>query len=92
MSRLYGRPCAVLCCAPARRAATGIVAPAHTPPEIVRRLSQELRTIIDSSEIKSTLGKVGFEAFSSSPPEFEDFIKVQLKWGKMAKDASIQPE
>jgi tripartite-type tricarboxylate transporter receptor subunit TctC len=71
----------------------GIVAPAHTPPEIVGRLSQELRTIIDSSEIKSTLGKVGFEAFSSSPPEFEDFIKVQLgKWGKMAKGAGIQPE
>jgi len=71
----------------------GIVAPAHTPREIVGRLSQELRKIIDSPEIKSTLGKVGFEAFSSSPPEFEDLIKAQLgKWGKMVKDAGIQPE
>ena len=71
----------------------GIVAPAHTSPEVVGRLSRELRKIIDSPEIKSTLGKVGFEAFSSSPPEFEDFIKVQLgKWGKMVKDAGIQPE
>jgi len=30
---------------------------------------------------------------SSSPGEFDDFIKVQLgKWGKMVKDAGIQPE
>ena len=71
----------------------GIVAPAHTSPEVVGRLIRELRKIIDSPEIKSTLGKVGFEAFSSSPPEFADFIKIQLgKWGKMVKDAGIQPE
>jgi tripartite-type tricarboxylate transporter receptor subunit TctC len=71
----------------------GIVAAAHTPPAIVTQLSQELRKIIDNPAIKSTLGNVGFEAFSSSPQEFEDFVKVQLgKWGKMVKDAGIQAE
>jgi tripartite-type tricarboxylate transporter receptor subunit TctC len=71
----------------------GIVAPANTPAAIVAQLNTELRKIIDSPEIKSALGKVGFEAFSSSAPEFDDFIKVQLgKWGKMVKDAGIQPE
>ena len=45
------------------------------------------------ARIKSKLGNVGFEAFSSSPKELEDFVKVQLgKWGKMVKDAGIQPE
>ena len=49
--------------------------------------------IIDSPEAKETLGRVGFEAFSSSPQELEDHIKVQLgKWEKMVKDAGIQPE
>jgi tripartite-type tricarboxylate transporter receptor subunit TctC len=71
----------------------GIVAPAHTPAAIVTQLNTELRKIIDSPDIKSTLGKVGFEAFSSSPREFDNFINVQLgKWGKMVKDAGIQPE
>jgi tripartite-type tricarboxylate transporter receptor subunit TctC len=71
----------------------GIVAPAHTPPSIVKRLNTELRKILDDPDIKSKLGNVGFEAFSSSPGEFGDFIKVQLgKWGKMVKDAGIQPE
>ena len=71
----------------------GIVAPAHTPPAIVAQLNTELRKIIDSPDTKSALGRVGFEAFSSSPQEFGDFVKVQLgKWGKMVKDAGIQPE
>jgi tripartite-type tricarboxylate transporter receptor subunit TctC len=71
----------------------GIVAPARTPPAIVTQLNTELRKVIDDPGVKSTLGNVGFEAFSSSPKEFADFIEVQLgKWGKMVKDAGIQPE
>jgi len=59
----------------------------------VTLLNTELRKIIDSPEVKSTLGKAGFEAFSSSPKEMDDFAKAQLvKWGKMIKDAGIQPE
>jgi tripartite-type tricarboxylate transporter receptor subunit TctC len=71
----------------------GIFAPAGTPKEIVTRLSTELRKIIDSPEVTSRLGGVGFEAFSSSPEELGEFVTVQLaKWGKMVKDAGIQPE
>jgi tripartite-type tricarboxylate transporter receptor subunit TctC len=71
----------------------GIVAPAQTPPAIVAQLNRELRKIIDDPDIKGKLGNVGFEAFSSTPDTFGDFIKVQLgKWGKMVKDAGIQPE
>ena len=71
----------------------GIVAPAHTPPAIVTQLNRELRKIIDEPDVKSKLGNVGFEAFSSTPKDFGDFIKVQLdQWGKMVRDAGIQPE
>ena len=67
--------------------------PANTPPEIVTQLNTELRKIIDSAETKAKLRTVGFEAFSSSPQELDEFVKVQLaKWGKMIKDAGIQPE
>jgi tripartite-type tricarboxylate transporter receptor subunit TctC len=71
----------------------GVFAPAKTPPEIVARLNAELRKIIDSDEVKTRLRNVGFEAFSSSASELDDFVKVQLdKWGKMVKDAGIQPQ
>jgi tripartite-type tricarboxylate transporter receptor subunit TctC len=71
----------------------GFVAPAHTPPQVVALLSKTMRPIIDDPKTKSILGKAGFEAFSSSPDELEDFIKIQLgKWKKMVNDAGIQPE
>ena len=71
----------------------GIVAPARTPPAIAAQLNTELRKIIDNPDTRSALGRVGFEAFSSSPQEFGEFVKSQLgEWGKMVKDAAIQPE
>jgi len=71
----------------------GFVVPAHTPPEVTGLLSKTLRPIIDDPKMKEALGKVGFEAFSSSPQELEEFIKLQLgKWKKMVSDAGIQPE
>ena len=71
----------------------GVFAPAKTPPEIVTKLNAELRKIIDSEEVKARLRNAGFEAFSSSPQELDDFVKLQLaKWGKMVKDAGIQPQ
>jgi tripartite-type tricarboxylate transporter receptor subunit TctC len=69
----------------------GIVAPARMPPEIVTRLNAELRRIIDDPAVKKRLTNVGFEAFSSSPEELGETIKVQLeKWGKMVADAGIK--
>lgn len=71
----------------------GVFAPAKTPQPIVDLLNRELRKIIDSDEVRSKLRAAGFEAFSSSPEELAEFVKVQLvKWGKMIKDAGIQPE
>jgi tripartite-type tricarboxylate transporter receptor subunit TctC len=71
----------------------GIFVPTHTPQDIVRLLNTELRKIIDSADVKSKLGNAGFEAFSSSAKELDDFVKVQLgHWGKMIKDAGIEPE
>jgi tripartite-type tricarboxylate transporter receptor subunit TctC len=70
----------------------GFVAPAHTPPEAVARLNAELRKIIDDPAIKAKLKTVGFEAFSSTPDELGDYIKVQLeKWRKMVAESGVKP-
>ncbi len=71
----------------------GMFAPANSPTEIVMRLNTELRKIIDNPEVKARLGGLGFEAFSSTPEELGEFVKVQLvKWSRMIKDAGIEPE
>ena len=71
----------------------GLFAPANTPPEIVTRLNTELRKIIDTPEVKQQIAATGFEAFSSSTQELDEFVKAQLvKWTRMIKKAGIQPE
>jgi tripartite-type tricarboxylate transporter receptor subunit TctC len=71
----------------------GLFAPASTPAEIVSQLNAEVRRILDNAENKTRIAAMGFEAFSGTPAEFGDFVKVQLaKWGKMIKDAGIEPE
>ena len=71
----------------------GLFAPANTPREIIARLNSETRKIIDDPAVKGQLGTIGFEAFSSTPEELGEFVKVQLgKWSKMIKDAGIEPE
>ena len=60
---------------------------------IVVKLNTELRKVIDNPETKAKIATLGFEAFSSSPEELDQHVKVQLeKWTKMIKDAGIQPE
>jgi tripartite-type tricarboxylate transporter receptor subunit TctC len=71
----------------------GLFAPAGTPPEVIARLNAEVRKIIDNPEVKARIASIGFEAFSSTPAQLDAFVKAQLdKWGKMIKDAGIQPE
>jgi tripartite-type tricarboxylate transporter receptor subunit TctC len=71
----------------------GLFAPANTPADIVTRLNAELRTIIDNPETKARIAALGFEAFSSTPAELDQFAKVQLvKWTKMIKEAGIEAE
>jgi tripartite-type tricarboxylate transporter receptor subunit TctC len=71
----------------------GLVAPAGTPPDIVTKLNSVLRPIIDSPQAQAKFKNVGFEAFSSTPEDFGDYIKLQLGlWGKMVKDANIQSD
>jgi tripartite-type tricarboxylate transporter receptor subunit TctC len=71
----------------------GLVAPAGTPPQIVSKLNVALRKVIDSPEVQARFKNVGFEGFSSTPEELGDYIKAEIvDWGRMVKDAGIQPD
>ena len=70
----------------------GLVAASGTPPEITKKLNIELRKVIDSPDVQAKFKNVGFEGFSSTPKELGDYMTAQVAlWGKMVKDAGIQP-
>jgi len=71
----------------------GLVAPTGTPPAVIAKLNAALRKVIDSPDVQAKFKNVGFEGFSSTPGELGDYIKAQyVEWGKMVKDAGIQPD
>jgi tripartite-type tricarboxylate transporter receptor subunit TctC len=71
----------------------GILAPAGTPRDIVTRLNAEINKALAAEDVRAKLIAGGVEIQGGSPNEFLDYIKAELvKWGKVAKDAAIEPE
>jgi tripartite-type tricarboxylate transporter receptor subunit TctC len=71
----------------------GIVAPKHTPPEIVEILNREVNAALADPGFKARLADLGAEPFSNSPTEFGKFIvDYTEKWGKVIRSAGIKAE
>ena len=71
----------------------GTVAPAATPPEIIRRLNAEIRNALSAPEVKERALAAGAEPFSNSPQEFAAFIREEAKkWAEVIKAAGVKLE
>ena len=72
---------------------TGLVAPAGTPPAILKRLRDEVVKVLAMPDVRETLAKAGAEPVGSTPEQFGDFIRSETqKWGAAVKRAGIVPE
>ncbi|MCB6575147.1 hypothetical protein LI165_14050, partial [Phascolarctobacterium faecium] len=66
----------------------GMLAPAATPKDIVRRMSEEVPRIVRSDETRARMDTMGTFAAGGSPEEFDSFIAAETaKWAKVIKDA-----
>lgn len=71
----------------------GMLAPAGTPRDIVKRMSDEVTRIIRSDETRARLDTMGTFAAGGSPEEFDAFIAAETaKWAKVIKDAGVKPD
>ena len=70
-----------------------LFAPAGTPKEIVDRLNAEVQKIIANPDAKARIAVTGFDAFSGPPETLASFVQSELvNWGKLIKDAGIEPQ
>jgi tripartite-type tricarboxylate transporter receptor subunit TctC len=70
-----------------------VLAPAGTPPAVVKRLNQEIGTLIRLPEVRTRFQTLGIEAITSTPDEATARASGELeKWGKVIKDANIKAE
>jgi tripartite-type tricarboxylate transporter receptor subunit TctC len=71
----------------------GLLAPAGTPPDIIKRLHAEATKALGTAEMKEKLAGDGAEPVGSSSAEFAALIKSELeKWAKVARTAKIEPQ
>ena len=72
---------------------TGLFVPKGTPKEIVSRLEAEAKAAMQDGEVRQRLRVLATDAASSTPTEFTDRIKADLKaWGEVAKTANVTLE
>jgi tripartite-type tricarboxylate transporter receptor subunit TctC len=57
----------------------GLLAPAATPTPIVNKIATDVREIVTSAEFATYLDTIQSEPFASTPSEFAEFIKQELK-------------
>ena len=71
----------------------GIVAPAGTPPAIVRKLNEELVRAAQSPEIVSQVAAQAVDMLTSSPEEFARLLAADIdRLGKVIRDAGIKAQ
>ena len=69
----------------------GIVAPAGTPADVVRRLHGTVTTILATPEMKERLDKAGAEVRPMSPAQFGEFIaKEKARWATVVKESGAK--
>jgi tripartite-type tricarboxylate transporter receptor subunit TctC len=62
----------------------GVVAPAHTPRDIVVRLNGEIRKIVERPATRERMVAADFDPAVSTPEQFESFIRSETaKWRKV---------
>jgi len=71
----------------------GVLAPAGTPKDIVNKLNAEINAALKLPEVRSKLEAAGIEVQGGTPEQYAAVIKSDLaKWGKVVREANIQPE
>jgi tripartite-type tricarboxylate transporter receptor subunit TctC len=69
----------------------GIVAPAGTPKDVVKKLQAEIARILATPDVNEKLVQQGLQPVGNTPEQFAKFIEAErIKAGKIVKAANIK--
>jgi tripartite-type tricarboxylate transporter receptor subunit TctC len=72
---------------------TGILAPAGTPPAIIRKLQDEVARVLRLPDVRERILALGIDPVASTPEEFSRVIAADIvKWTAVAKAANIKAD
>ena len=71
----------------------GLAAPAATPRELVNRIYGDLSKVMQQTDFRERISKMGADVVGSTPDQFGAFMKSEsAKWGKVIHEANIKAE
>ena len=69
----------------------GMLAPAGTPADVVKRLNAEFNKIISEPEMRKRMIANGYEPIGGPPEKFGEHIRAELaKWAPVVKRANVR--
>jgi len=70
-----------------------VLAPAKTPPEIVKRMNEAINKIMKNPEVAKRLDAQGIDVLGGTPQAGQAFVERQMDvWGKVVKENNIKPD
>jgi tripartite-type tricarboxylate transporter receptor subunit TctC len=71
----------------------GIVAPAKTPPAVIRKIHDDIARALALPDIRERMQNQGMDPTSTTPDEFSAYIRSEIgKWAKVVKASGAKPE
>ena len=71
----------------------GLLAPVGTPKEAVLRLNASANAAMKAEDVRARLTSAGIEIQGGTPEQFGKVIRDEVdKWGRIVREAGIQPE
>jgi tripartite-type tricarboxylate transporter receptor subunit TctC len=68
----------------------GLIGPANMPPEVIKRLNQELRNVLQDPQVRSKMLSQGVDPVISTPEAFATFIQDETKsWAALLKKIKV---
>jgi len=71
----------------------GLVAPAKTPPDIVKLLNREIVNALSQPDVRDVMLKQGLDPAPSTPEEFGAYIRSEIaKWRKVVQASGARAD
>ncbi|HEX7606122.1 MAG TPA: tripartite tricarboxylate transporter substrate binding protein, partial [Usitatibacter sp.] len=69
----------------------GVIAPAHTPASILKRMNEELNKALKDPKVAASLTDQGIEIVGGPPEELDRFVRAEIaKWAAVVKENGIK--
>ena len=69
----------------------GLIGPGNLPPDVVRRLNEEVNKALAQPDLQARLVAMGLQARPQATAQFSSFIKKEVeKWAAVIKESGVQ--